>query len=480
MRSILLALIILLIQFGDSRAQEPAVSTTDSANAAKAERSQKSASNMEKVEPEKAESPIVAANAEDAPEAAAMPEPAKKVISEVLVPKSDPKLDSKPAKKKLVEEKKPTRLSYTVPPEDNIEYELMGEFVGDVEYEDGSSKTIGLQIRPIGNGDFEALQYVGGVPGQDGFQNASPIRMVGRLSGDFIVLSGGPWAYFAEPQSCLIVDRKGSTRGRLERVARVSPTLGVQPPEGAVVLFDGSGVEQFTSARMTDEGLLMEGADTLPLFQDFNMHVEFRLPYMPTSDGQQRGNSGCYLQSRYELQVLDSFGQLPVFNGCSAIYRQKAPDLNMCLPPLQWQTYDVQFTAPRWGADGSKLRNAHITVWHNGVKTQDNYSIINKTGAGKEEAPTLLPIRFQNHSDPVRYRNIWAVDRGLILPEFPLYPQTAGGLVESDGGSVEADGSNAEAKDEPDAETPPEAGAETKQEGAEEKVEEANAPTSAE
>ena len=277
----------------------------------------------------------------------------------------------------------------------------------------------------MGNGEFEALQYAGGLPGQDGFSSDSPFRLVGRLSGDFVVLSGGPWAYFAEPTGCLIVDRTGRTLGNLVRVVRESPTLGVRPPAEAVVLFDGSGVEKFTSARMTEEGLLMEGADTLPLFQDFNMHVEFRLPYMPTSEGQKRGNSGCYLQSRYELQVLDSFGELPVFNGCSAIYRQKPADLNMCLPPLQWQTYGTCNSLHRVGElMEAKMRNAHITVWHNGVKTHDDYSIINKTGAGKEEAPTLLPIRFQNHSDPVRYRNIWVVDRGLILPEFPLYPQS--------------------------------------------------------
>jgi hypothetical protein len=93
----------------------------------------------------------------------------------------------------------------------------------------------------------------------------------------------------------------------------------------------------------------------------------------------------------------------------------------MCLPALQWQTYDIRFTAPRWTADGTKLRNARITVWHNGVKTQDDVELENKTGAGQEEAPSLLPIRFQDHNDPVRFRNIWIVDRGLITTEFPIY-----------------------------------------------------------
>jgi hypothetical protein len=464
MRSKLLALLTLTVLLGQTQAQESADSSSAQANAAKAEAMQEKAPKSEKAKSEATESPAAATagNQGSADEVksteilesgqetkvANKPELAKEATDGNKPAPANKNSNSKPANKRVAEEKKPTRLAYTMPPEEDIEYELMGEFAGEVEIEDGSRKTLGLQIRPIGNGDFEALQYAGGLPGQDGFQNEAPIRMVGRLSGDFIVLSGGPWAYFAEPQSCLIVDRNGLTRGRLQRVARVSPTLGVRPPEGAVVLFDGSGIEQFTAARMTDEGLLMEGADTLPLFQDFNMHVEFRLPYMPTSDGQQRGNSGCYLQSRYEVQVLDSFGQLPVFNGCSAIYRQKAPDLNMCLPPLQWQTYDIQFTAPRWGADGSKIRNAHVTVWHNGVKTQNNYSIISKTGAGKDEAPTLLPIRFQNHSDPVRYRNIWVVDRGLVLPEFPLYPQADVDAVEAEKQTDTATSSDAETETE--------------------------------
>ncbi|MCA9134665.1 MAG: DUF1080 domain-containing protein, partial [Planctomycetales bacterium] len=173
--------------------------------------------------------------------------------------------------------------------------------------------------------------------------------------------------------------------------------------------------------EMSEEGLLLAGADVKPMFQDFNLHVEFRLPYMPAASGQSRGNSGCYLQSRYEVQVLDSFSEEPTINGCSSLYRQKPADVNMCFAPLQWQTYDIQFTAPRWAADGSKLRNAQITVWHNGVKTQDNVELVNKTGGGQEEAPHLLPIRFQDHHDPVRFRNIWIVDRGLASSgEFPV------------------------------------------------------------
>ena len=198
--------------------------------------------------------------------------------------------------------------------------------------------------------------------------------------------------------------------------------MGALPPKDSVVLFDGSNVDEFSNAQMTKDGLLMQGADLVPMFQDFNLHVEFRVPYMPKADGQSRGNSGLYLQSRYECQVLDSFGLDRLHNGLGSLYTFKAPDVNMAFPPLSWQTYDVQFTAPRWAADGSKVRNAHITSWVNGVKVQDNVELPNKTGAGKQEEPILLPIRFQDHGDPVRFRNIWLVDRGLVTGDFPVHP----------------------------------------------------------
>ena len=291
------------------------------------------------------------------------------------------------------------------------------------------------------------MQYLGGLPGdgalqttveaeeaeenenKDGDQEdgdevepqAKIQQLIGQRSGDTLVLSGGPWAIFADSRGCTLIDKEGKLLGRLERIRRLSPTLGATPPEGAMVLFDGTNTEQFSTAAMTEDGLLKQGADVKQMFQDFNLHVEFRLPFMPEQQDQARGNSGCYLQSRYELQILDSFALLPVFNGCSSIYRTKSPDVNMCLPPLQWQTYDLIFTAPRWAADGSKLRNARLTVWHNGVKTQDDVELQTKTGAGKPEEPNLQPIRFQNHKDQVRFRNIWIIDRGLAsVEEFPV------------------------------------------------------------
>ena len=139
----------------------------------------------------------------------------------------------------------------------------------------------------------------------------------------------------------------------------------------------------------------------------FHLHIEFRSPFMPYATGQARGNSGVYIQRRYECQILDSFGLDGVKNECGALYRQQEPYINMCLPPLTWQTYDIYFTPPQWDENGKKSANAEITVFQNGVAVHHNREIINKTGAGKPEGPEKLPIQFQNHSDAVQFRNMW-------------------------------------------------------------------------
>jgi len=306
------------------------------------------------------------------------------------------------------------------PPKDDASYLLMGEFAGSVTTGEGKTETIGLQIRPLGKGEFEAVSYAGGLPGQEN-HNPEATPMIGRLSGDFLILSGGPWAVFAERDHCTLISRSGDKLGKLDRVIRRSPTLAAKAPEGAIVLFDGSDTDQFVNGQMTEDGLLIEGTEFKPMHQDFDLHLEYRLPYMPEARDQGRGNSGVYIQGRYECQILDSFGVTPVFNGAGALYRFRAPAMNMSLPPLAWQTYDIRFTAPRWAGDGTKIRNARITSWLNGVIVQNDVELENKTGAGQEELPTLLPTKLQNHTDPVRFRNIWIIDRGLApSATFPI------------------------------------------------------------
>lgn len=202
----------------------------------------------------------------------------------------------------------------------------------------------------------------------------------------------------------------GSLMGKFTRVQRQSASLGMSPPPGAKILFRDGKIGELSGAKLTESGHLARGAVTSFPVNDFRLHLEFRLPFQPEKSNQDRGNSGVYMQRRYEVQILDSFGEKPVANNAASLYRQRAALGNMSLPPLAWQTYDIWFTAAQWSADGEKLENARVTVAHNGVIVQRDQEIEAKTGAGQPEGPDPKPILFQDHSDPVEFRNIWLVE----------------------------------------------------------------------
>ena len=196
-----------------------------------------------------------------------------------------------------------------------------------------------------------------------------------------------------------MLDDAGGTIATLAKVERKSPTLGAAPPAGAIVIFDGSGpvdeTQTLVNPKLSEDGLLMQGVATKQEFGDATWHVEFLLPYQPTARGQGRGNSGAYFQGRYEVQMLDSFGLEGKNNECGGIYSVAAPSVNMCLPPLSWQTYDVEMTM---GKDKEKGR---VIVKHNGVVIHDQPS--DYKGGGN--------LNLQNHGNPVVYRNIWVVEK---------------------------------------------------------------------
>jgi hypothetical protein len=192
------------------------------------------------------------------------------------------------------------------------------------------------------------------------------------------------------------------------------------PPPGAVLLFDGKSLDGWMKRDSKDpagwkilQGGVMqaEGKDiaTRQKFDgSFKLHVEFRVPYMPAAKGQARGNSGVYVQGRYEVQVLDSYGLKPQKNDCGAIYGVAAPLVNACKAPTVWQSYDIEFHSPKC-ENGRKVANARMTVHQNGVKIHDNVAInVDNTTAGLGGDPcTSGPIMLQFHGDPVQFRNVW-------------------------------------------------------------------------
>ena len=136
------------------------------------------------------------------------------------------------------------------------------------------------------------------------------------------------------------------------------------------------------------------------------------IPLMPAARGQGRANSGCYMQGRYEVQILDSFGLSGENNECGGIYTIAKPSVNMCLPPLTWQTYDVDYTAAKFDADKKKTANAKLTVRHNGVLIHENVELPKGTTAAPvAEGPEPGPIYIQDHGNPIRFRNIWLVEK---------------------------------------------------------------------
>ncbi len=269
----------------------------------------------------------------------------------------------------------------------------------------------GAQVIALGDDKFRLVSYKGGLPGA-GWDKETRSQAEGKRDGDMIVFTGAN-DYKAElAAGTLTIHTADGGPWTMKKTSRTSPAIGAKPPAGAIVLFDiGKGADEFAGGHLDDRGLLAAGSSTIRKFQSFSMHCEFLLPFKPLGRGQDRGNSGVYMQDRYEVQVLDSFGLKGENNECGGIYTKARPAVNMCFPPLVWQTYDIDFTAAQFDADGRKTKNASVTVKHNGVLIHDKYEIPGTTGGGKPEGPAPGPIQLQGHGNPVFYRNVWVVEK---------------------------------------------------------------------
>ena len=311
----------------------------------------------------------------------------------------------------------PANPAYTDAAKTDDDFAFQGEYVGEVPV-DGSPLKVGVHVVALGDGKFDVVAYPGGLPGA-GWAPPTKIKGTGTREGsgaDAVVKlevrndDGQVYKSEIRGTEIAVLGPDGKAAAKLAKQTRKSPTLGAAAPAGAVVLFDGKSAEKFADGRLSPDGLLMEGTTSKDAFGDSTWHVEFLLPYQPKDRGQGRANSGVYLQGAYEVQVLDSFGLNGENNECGGIYSVAAPAVNMCLPPLQWQTYDIDFTAPKFDGE-TQVQPARMTVKHNGVVIHDNVAVPKVTPGGPGAIKGTGPLHLQNHGNPVRFRNIWVVPK---------------------------------------------------------------------
>ena len=339
-------------------------------------------------------------------------------------------LAAAPAKAPKPKKNKPQYATALTPEKAGSDYKVQGEYAGTV----AGDEKIGVQVIALGDGAFQAVFYPGGLPGA-GWDGKVRIPVDGKTQGDKTVFApsksrkryggrspaefsalarnpaGGQKNYTATISGDALSGKSDDGKAiSARKVMRKSPTLGAKPPAGAIVLFDGTNADQWVRGRMDDRKLLMNNTMTKKMFQSFTLHAEFITPFKPKARGQARGNSGVYIHRRYEIQVLDSFGLEGRTNECGGVYGRADPKPNMCFPPLSWQTYDIDFQAPKFEGP-RKTANAVITLRHNGVAIHKDLNIPNKTGRGQREGPAPGPIFLQGHGNPVFYRNVWIVEK---------------------------------------------------------------------
>ncbi len=292
--------------------------------------------------------------------------------------------------------------AFTDPASAGPDFAVQGEYTG---------QGCAAQVIALGDGKFHVVGWTPALPGT-GAEAEKKAELDAQREGDRVVFKNDDWQGEIVDGAIHGTNKDGKAF-ELRRIERQSPTLGAKPPAGAIVLFDGTNTDAWQNGRLTPEGWLQCGVKTVRDLGSGTYHVEFRTPFMPAARGQARGNSGVYVQDRYECQVLDSFGLKGEDNETGGLYHIARPKLNACFPPLTWQTYDLDFTAAQFAPDGTKTAPAVITVRLNGIVVQDRVPLpAPPPGAGHKDASEPAPLQLQNHGNPVVFRNIWFVPKG--------------------------------------------------------------------
>jgi len=211
-----------------------------------------------------------------------------------------------------------------------------------------------------------------------------------------------------------------------EKPKVVTPGKAGSAPSDAVVLFDGKDLSKWDHQKWKVENgeMVVGGGDirSKQSFGDCQLHIEWSAPTPPKGKSQGRGNSGLFFMNTYEIQILDSYENETYNDGqAGAIYKQTPPQANAMRPPGEWNIYDIIWTAPRFNEDGSLKSPAYITAIHNGVLILNHFELKGDTPYTRppeyKKHADRLPIRLQDHGNPVRFRNIWVREIGAAKGE---------------------------------------------------------------
>jgi len=296
---------------------------------------------------------------------------------------------------------KPKTPTYLRPEEAGPDFADQGEY---------TNEWGGAQVIALGDAKFRLVIYRGGLPGA-GWDKEYKREIEGQRQGNKIVFPQNEGMSHEIAKGVITTKTDNGEEYQMKKITRNSPTLEARPPANAIVLFSSGNTDEWVNGHSDERDLLAAPTKSKRSFTNFTAHIEFLLPFKPFDRGQDRANSGIYLQDRYELQILDSFGLKGENNECGGIYSKVKPVVNMCYPPLTWQTYDIDFETAKFDAEGKKTKNAVATIRHNGVIIHDRLELTGPTPGGKTESPAGGALQLQGHGNPVFFRNIWVVEK---------------------------------------------------------------------